>query len=431
MTNYETYPSYKDSGVEWLGKIPEAWNTVSLRWLSRRFSGGTPDKSVPRYWSDGTIPWLASGEVNQSIITEPTTYITDDAFRSSSAKWVPKGATLIALAGQGKTKGMAGLLKFDSTTNQSLAAVIPNYKLQSEYLFFFAKSAYWQLRGDAGEGKRDGLNLEILGDLKTPLPSPAEQTAIANFLDDKTAKIDKAIAQKEQLIALLKERKQIIIQNAVTKGLDPNVKMKPSGIEWIGEIPEHWEVEKVFHHFSAKKGKDAAELTKEYCDTISGVYPVYSGQTANGGIMGSIDRYEFDFSDSGCLFSTTVGAKAMTCRFLKGKFSLSQNCMIFSSRNARLDHEYFYYGFLPMFEFYRSIIPDHMQASFRMEDLYQYRFLKPPEDEQIAIKAHINSNEAGILKCVEKAESAIRTLREYRATLIDSAVTGKIKVPGV
>ena len=104
--SFPRYPKYKHSGVEWLDELPKHWRSTKLKWISRTYSGGTPDKARSDYWENGSIPWLSSGEVNQALVKNPTTYITEEAFASSSAKWVPKGALLMALAGQGKTKGM-------------------------------------------------------------------------------------------------------------------------------------------------------------------------------------------------------------------------------------------------------------------------------------------------------------------------------------
>ena len=96
--SFPRYPKYKDSGVEWLGAMPEQWGVGGIRWLSRRYSGGTPDKTNLVYWEEGTVPWLNSGAVNDRIIREPSTYITTEAFENSSAKWIPSGALVMALA---------------------------------------------------------------------------------------------------------------------------------------------------------------------------------------------------------------------------------------------------------------------------------------------------------------------------------------------
>jgi len=141
------YPKYKPSGVEWLGDVPEHWGKISLKWASTRYSGGTPDKAVQEYWEDGTIPWLNSGAVNDDYIIEPSEYITEDAFRNSSAKWIPKNALVMALAGQGKTKGMVGQLGFKTTCNQSMAAIVPDKTLSPRLLYWWLTKNYINITG--------------------------------------------------------------------------------------------------------------------------------------------------------------------------------------------------------------------------------------------------------------------------------------------
>ena len=119
------YPRYKPSGVEWLGEVPKHWTLLALRRISTRYSGGTPDRSNDSYWQDGTIPWINSGAVNQGLITKPSTFITEEAYRNSSARWVAKGSLVMALAGQGKTKGMVAQTAIATTCNQSMAAICP------------------------------------------------------------------------------------------------------------------------------------------------------------------------------------------------------------------------------------------------------------------------------------------------------------------
>ncbi len=199
---------------------------------------------------------------------------------------------------------------------------------------------------------------------------------------------------------------------------------KDSGIEWIGEIPSHWEVKKTIHYFKAEKGKKAALLTKEYCWTIKGIYPVYSGQTENNGIMSSINEYEFDFSDDGCLLSTTVGAKAMSINFIQGQFSLSQNCMVITSRDkSEISNKFFFYQFQPIFNFHRNLIPDHMQPSFRMDDLYQFKIIVPSKAEQTTIANFLDKKTTQIDDLIAKKERLIKLLEEERTAIINQAVT--------
>lgn len=199
---------------------------------------------------------------------------------------------------------------------------------------------------------------------------------------------------------------------------------KDSGVEWLNEIPIHWNVQKVFYHFDAQKGKKAAILTKEYCGFNEGIFPVYSGQTENEGVMGSIHSFEFDFSTDGCLFCTTVGAKAMTLRYLKNRFSLSQNCMVILARNTNIiNTKFYYYAFQPIFLFYRQMIPDHMQASFRMDDLLQYKFLLPNYYEQKNIVDFLDKKTFEIDQAITIKEQQIALLNERKQIVIQQAVT--------
>jgi type I restriction enzyme S subunit len=248
------YPEYKDSGVEWIGTIPEHWSVAALRWIAQRYAGGTPDKAKPEYWTDGTIPWLNSGTVNQRLITEASEYITADAYSNSSARWVPEGALVMALAGQGKTKGMVAQLAIRTTCNQSMAAIVPTAKVMSRYLYWWLDAQYQNIRNLAGGDLRDGLNLDLLGQIPCPLPNADEQASIVSFLDQETGKIDALVAEQEGLIALLKEKRQAVISQAVTKGLNPNALMKDSGIEWLGQVPAHWRVGKLGHFCNLRSG---------------------------------------------------------------------------------------------------------------------------------------------------------------------------------
>ncbi len=207
----------KDSGVEWIGEIPEGWDICHLKWLSKIYAGGTPDKTNLSYWQNGTIPWIASGEVNQDTVTKPTTYITELGLRNSSARWIEKDSLVVALAGQGKTKGMVAYIDFNTTGNQSLAALKANKeRMESKYLFVFLKAAYSELRGVSGEGKRDGLNLQKLGNLDIPIPPLSEQKEISTYIETASQKIETAIGLKQQEIAKLKEYKSSLINGVVT-----------------------------------------------------------------------------------------------------------------------------------------------------------------------------------------------------------------------
>ncbi|MCK7147691.1 restriction endonuclease subunit S [Enterobacter bugandensis] len=210
----------KNSGVEWSKTIPLHWGKCRLRWLSEIYSGGTPSKEITSYWENGVIPWINSGAVNHQYITEPTTYISKAAYKNSSAKWIPKDSLVIALAGQGKTKGTVALLGIDTTCNQSMAAIKLKNKELSKYLFWWLKGNYENIRNISGGDLREGLNLDLLGSIQCPIPGKEEKSLISLLLDKETTKIDTLIQKQLQQIELLKERRTALISAAVTGKID-------------------------------------------------------------------------------------------------------------------------------------------------------------------------------------------------------------------
>ncbi|EIE9665542.1 restriction endonuclease subunit S [Vibrio cholerae] len=208
-----------------------------------------------------------------------------------------------------------------------------------------------------------------------------------------------------------------------TKKYQAYPEYKDSGVEWLGQIPAGWNLSKIAWHFRAEKGKNGQLLTKEYCGLNVGEHPVYSGQTENGGVMGKINSFEFDTGFEGVLFSTTVGAKAMTLSHLRGKFSLSQNCMIIASQDKNIVTRFAYYHFQPLFAYERGLIPEHMQASFRMEDLYRYPIATPSVEEQTQIANFLDNETAKIDTLIKKQQQLIKLLKEKRQAVISHAVT--------
>ena len=207
---------FKESGIEWLGDIPENWEVVSLKWVSNIYSGGTPSKNKPEYWTNGTIPWLNSGTVNQWDITEASEYITEEALNKSSAKWIPEKAILMALAGQGKTKGMVAQVQFKCTCNQSMGIIIPNEKIDNRFLLYWLKRNYQNIRNLGGGDKRDGINLEMIGGIPLPFFEVSEQTKIVQHIEKESDRIDIKINKAEKYINLLTEYRTSLISEVVT-----------------------------------------------------------------------------------------------------------------------------------------------------------------------------------------------------------------------
>jgi len=194
-----------------------------------------------------------------------------------------------------------------------------------------------------------------------------------------------------------------------------------SGIEWIGQIPISWDVRKLKYFFSFEKGQNAQAYTNEYLVANPGNYPVFSGQTEDEGVMGRISTY--DYETGNVLFSTTVGAKAMTTRMISGKYSLSQNCALLIPKSKNMDVRFYRYFVDRLFDYEKGLISLIMQPSLRFEDLVRYQIVVPAMEEQGEIADHLDRKTAQIDDLIDKKERMIELLREERAAVINQAVT--------
>lgn len=211
----------KKSEIDWVKNIPYHWGKTPMRWSTKIFSGGTPSKNKEEYWENGTIPWLNSGSVNQKKITTPSAYITKKGYLCSSAKWIPRNSLVIALAGQGKTKGMVAIVDIDTTCNQSMGAIIPDKnKFITTYLYYWLLINYQNIRNLSGGDLRDGLNLELIADIECPMPPLEEQEKISFFIEKEIFIINQLNDKTNQVIDLLKERRTTLISAAVTGKID-------------------------------------------------------------------------------------------------------------------------------------------------------------------------------------------------------------------
>lgn len=206
----------KDSGVEWIGEIPDGWKIGKLYQYTKLLSGSTPLRTIPEYWENGDIPWMSSGEINKRIIKNIDGRITKLGNEKSNTPMLPINTVLIGLNGQGKTKGTVGILEVETTCNQSLCGIICNSLIKPYFLFYFLDSQYYHLRGLVGEGKREGISVSFLSLYPLLIPSIIEQIKIVEYLDSKTKEIDDLVELEQKKIDLLKEYRQSLISEVVT-----------------------------------------------------------------------------------------------------------------------------------------------------------------------------------------------------------------------
>ncbi|MBN1618745.1 restriction endonuclease subunit S [Candidatus Dojkabacteria bacterium] len=208
--------------------------------------------------------------------------------------------------------------------------------------------------------------------------------------------------------------------------LKPYTKYKDSGVDWLGDIPMGWEIEKLKYYYAFEKGAKAALYTNEYIGSKKGEYPVYSGKTSGGGVMGTIDTYDYDFNKDLAILITTVGAKAMTHKMVSGRFSLSQNIAMLKNRSnhsSNLDSKYVYYFLFPLLSNKRNEISLIMQPSLRFEDLSKYEIVKPSLNEQRQISVYLDNKADDISKYIKKLIKEIELLKEHRQRIIHKAIT--------
>ena len=275
-----------------------------------------------------------------------------------------------------------------------------------------------------------------------PIPKPEEQTAIANFLDEKCGKIDTAIAQKQQLIELLKERKQIIIQNAVTKGLDPDVKMKDSGVEWIGEIPEHWEVKKLKYLINIQGGFafDSSDFKEEGIQIIkiANTYMNRLSLERQPTFVDSsylISHKEWVVSKNDILMSLTgtLGKKDYGFAILienGEKYLLNQRVAKLTVKKNSIEPAYLLallHSDSYLNQLY-SLPAGTKQANLSNDNVTNIEMPIPPKDERDSILDWIRSAKSKVDSAIDLQQQQIEKLKEYKSSLIDAAVTGKIKV---
>jgi len=234
------YPEYKDSGVEWLGEVPVHWDVLQLKRMFHIVGGSTPKADI-EFWDD-QILWATPADLSKResvYISDTERRISVAGLESCAASLVPKNSIIIS------TRAPIGSLAIadrEMCTNQGCKSLVPYKDTCPEYFAYLLSisTAELNIRGKGTTFLE--LSSDALGAFVTPAPPLDEQTHVAAFLDRETARIDALAAEQQRLIELLKEKRQAVISHAVTKGLNPDAPMKNSGIEWLGEIPAHWQI---------------------------------------------------------------------------------------------------------------------------------------------------------------------------------------------
>jgi type I restriction enzyme S subunit len=399
------YPRYRPSGVEWLGDVPEHWEIKQLRRLAR----------------------LKSGEaITSEDLQEGGDYpvFGGNGVRGTYSRYTHRGHYVL-IGRQGALCGNINYASGEFWASEHAVVVLPLVPFATGWMGELLRTM--DLNQHSVSAAQPGLSVDRIVGLHLPVPTRPEQDAIADFLDLETAKIDTLVAKKRTLIERLKEKRTALISRTVTRGLppdaaraaglDPHPKLKPSGIDWLGEVPEHWDV-KALRRLARLKSGDA--ITSEEL-AEGGDYAVYGGN----GVRGSYARYTHR---GHYVLIGRQGALCGNVNYASGDFWASEHAVVVS----------------PILPF----VTRWMGEVLRAMDLNQYSISAaqpglsierivglclpvPPLGEQRAIADFLDRETAKIDDMVAKVETAIERLREYRTALITAAVTGKIDVRGL
>lgn len=416
------YSAWKDSGIEWIGEIPEHWEVKRIKLIATILNGSTP-KDNAEYW-DGEIEWLTPSDIGKNndavFIDGSSRKITSDGLNSCGCNLAPAYSILLT------TRAPIGNIAIpvsEFATNQGCKSLVVT-DCSNFYLFYYLSVSTEEL-GQLGQGTTfKELSTTSLANFPVALPTIAEQSQIVEFLDRNTALIDRLIAAKERRIELLKEQRTALINHAVTKGLDPNVKMKDSGIEWIGEIPEHWEVKKMKYGVS----NPSVKSTPDEGDIKISPENVESGTGVCSNLYSDYEGEGFQFLPGDVLFNKLrLYLKKI---FLAESDGYSMGEMIVLRCNSDLLNKYFYFLL-----FNQGLIDllDSQSTGIKMprvspETIMNSEIVYPPYFEQQQIVTYLNAETQKIDSLVSLEQKKIDLLIEYRQALISEAVTGKIKV---
>jgi len=433
MAKYKAYPEYKDSGVEWLGAIPEDWSVTKLKYIADLLTAKSTN-------SDDLFVGLENISSGDGKYISKEENIADGASVSFEKNDVLFGKLRPYLA-----KSWSATF---SGVCSSEFLVLRTAKLHPKYLNYYSLTNEFieQVNSSTYGSKMPRASWEFIGLLPVPTCSYSLSEKVACFLDHETAKIDKLIERQQQLIELLKEKRQAVISHAVTKGLNPDVPMKDSGVEWLGEVPEHWRRSTPIKYLSSLKGRLGWQGLKadEYRD--EGPYVVSSAHFNNYEIdwnscpRVSLERYKLDSNiqlDVGDILLMKDGAAMGKLSYvdqLPGEACLNSHLLLFrplmGGDEKTYDTKFMFY--LMQTNHFQSFIKNNGTGStflgISQQAIGNHPLCLPPYNEQVEISDYLDDELSKIVRLETMQLEMKNLLTERRTALISAAVTGKIDV---
>lgn len=436
MSHYKPYPAYKDSGVEWLGGVPEHWSIRSFKHLANiRYGIGEP----PAYKPEGT-PLIRATNVDAGCIrVDGLVYVDPADIPEKRIVWLAPGDIIVVRSGAYtgdsaiiRDEHCPSIAGFDMVARaHGVSPDFLQYALLSEYL----KSN--QIDLEKMRAAQPHLNAEELGACFVLVPPIQEQRELVDFLDQATKRIDALVEKKTRFIELLREKRQALITHAVTKGLDPTVKMKGSGVEWLGAVPEHWDVVQLRHKAKLESGHTPSRSHPEYwidCDTpwftLADVWQVRSGEakfvydTSEKVSQLGLEKSSARLLPAGSVFLSRTASVGFS-GIMGVDMATSQDFAVWTCDNS-LNNEFLYYILRGMKGEFDRLMMGSTHKTIYMPDIEALRVARPPLEEQKLIVEFLSVQFQALSKIIDKSELSLSLLKERRSALITAAVTGQI-----
>ena len=424
--SFPRYPKYKVSGADWLGDLPEHWSIVPLRHVADCLDGlRVPLNAEQRAACPGAVPYWGANcvvdHVERALISEPVVLLGED------------GAPFFD-----KAKDIAFYIDEPIWPNNHVHVLRPRCIVEGRYLAAALNITDYSRFIDGST--RDKLTQTAMSAIPIPMPTLPEQRAIAAFLDRETAKIDGLVAEQQRLIELLKERRQAVISHAVTKGLDPKAPMKPTGVEWLGDVPAHWAIVPMRYCVTRTASGGTPESGRgEFwdCDgTEESTAWVAIGDMTAAQVVTSTERRvtpsgiaskRLEIFPTGTILYSMYASLGKIAR-LGVPAAINQAILAIEPNAMMLGGEYLCYWLNHLEPALASLASSSTQSNLNAAKVRSLPVAVSPLSEQRAIAAFLDGETATIDGFVAEAESAITLLQERRAALISAAVTGQIDV---
>lgn len=431
MSEYKAYPEYKDSGVEWLADVPNHWKTIAIsRLFSRTKRTGYTEKELLSVYRDyGVIPKSSRDDNNNKPSEDLSPYQLvqhNDLVMNKMKAW--QGSIAIS-----ECEGIVSPAYFVYQPNKILFELA-----HPRYVHYLLRNPIYVTqylsRSKGIRVNQWDLDPDEFRKIELLLPTKSEQAKIYSFLDHETAKIDNLIEKQQQLIELLKEKRQAVISHAVTKGLNPDVPMKDSGVEWLGEVPEHWNVKNYRYACLIYRGK-FGHRPRNDPSLYDGDYPfIQTGDVARAGKY--IETYSQTLNDKGKsvsqLFPSGTLVMAIAANIgdtaILGFEAYAPDSVVGFKPYKNLHLEFLRYSFMAALPALEQTSTQSTQANLNIDRIGAVKTVLPPLEEQLNIISYIDDMLNSYDSIEENANQAIQLFQERRTALISAAVTGKIDV---